>query len=96
MLFGADNRVGVLCRAYLFSNPETPLNFLDSFGVLYTGHRLALASDVSIASADRCVGRPHQKRPTAEKLLLPAVGRLSVSCIVLGKLQAFQLPSDSV
>ena len=94
-LFGADNRVCVLCMVGRFVHPEIPLRSEDSFGSLYSEYGFASASTVSTVFAGRSAVRRHQKRPTAEKLLLPAVGRLSVSCIELSMLRAFQLPPDS-
>ena len=95
-LFGADNKACVLCRVGRFVHPEIPLRSEDSFGSLYSEYGFASVSAVSTVFAGKAAVHRHQKRPTAEKLLLSAVDRLSVSGIELGMLRVFQLPPDSV
>ena len=95
LLFDVDNRACVPCKVGRFLYPEIQLCSENSFGAPYLEYGFASASAVSTAFAGRAAVRRHQKRPTAERLLLPAVGRLSVSCIELGMLRAFQPPPNS-
>lgn len=67
MLFGAGNKVFVLCKAGRFLHQGTPQRSVDSFGVPHAECGLALESAISIAFSGKSVGYWHQKRTTAEK-----------------------------